>query len=118
MSIELIDLAAPQASESSTPSPDRLLSGTPQHTLANYFADGTQQFFAGRWSSTRGAWRIRYTESELCVILQGRVALTSASGVRREFGPGAAFVVPSGFEGIWEVIDDCTKLYAIFESRT
>ena len=37
---------------------------------------------------------------------------------RWEFGAGAAFVVPAGFEGTWEVIEDCTKFYAIFEART
>jgi len=26
--------------------------------------------------------------------------------------------VPSGFEGTWEVVEDCTKFYALFESRT
>jgi uncharacterized cupin superfamily protein len=26
--------------------------------------------------------------------------------------------VPAGFEGTWEVVEDCTKFYAIFETRT
>ncbi|HPF26440.1 MAG TPA: cupin domain-containing protein [Steroidobacteraceae bacterium] len=117
MSIELIDLSADIATESASPPSDRLLEGTPQQTVANYFSDGTGQFFAGRWSSTRGKWRIRYSESELCVMTAGRVALVSASGQRCEFGPGAAFVIPAGFEGVWEVLEDCTKLYAIFEPR-
>jgi hypothetical protein len=118
MSIELVDLASPLAAESTAPSPDRLVSGSPQQSVANYFADPSQQFFAGRWTSTRGIWRIRYTENELCVIVSGRVALVSAAGVRREFGPGGAFVVPAGFAGTWEVLEDCTKLYAMYEPRT
>ena len=117
MSIELIDLSADIATESASPPSDRLLEGTPQQTVANYFSDGTGQFFADRWSSTRGKWRIRYSESELCVMTAGRVALVSVSGQRCEFGPGAAFVIPAGFEGVWEVLEDCTKLYAIFEPR-
>ncbi|MCB1625081.1 MAG: DUF861 domain-containing protein [Pseudomonadales bacterium] len=118
MATELIDLASPLAAESSVPEADRVLAGAPQQAIANYYSDPSQQFFAGRWSSTKGKWRIRYTESEFCAILTGRVALVSASGVRREFGPGAAFVVPAGFAGTWEVLEDCTKLYAIFEPRT
>jgi uncharacterized protein len=117
MSIELIDLATPVAAEPSAPSPDRLLGPVPTQTVANYFSDATQQFFAGRWTSTPGKWRIRYTESELCVILAGRVVLTNDAGSRSEFGAGAAFVVPAGFSGTWEVLEDCTKLYAIFEPR-
>jgi uncharacterized protein len=118
MSIELVDLAGPMAAEPTAPSPERLVAGTPQQTVANYFSDASQQFFAGRWTSTKGVWRVRYTESELCIITKGRVALVSASGARHEFGPGDAFVIPAGFAGSWEVLEDCTKLYAIFEQRT
>jgi uncharacterized cupin superfamily protein len=46
------------------------------------------------------------------------VALENLQGERWEFGPGEGFVVPAGFVGTWEVIDDCTKFYAIFEART
>ena len=101
----------------SEPAADRLVSGTPRLEVRNFFADGSQQFFAGRWSATRGKWRIRYTENELCVLTSGRVVLESASGERCAFGPGDAFVVPAGFVGTWEVIEDCSKIYAIFESR-
>ena len=61
--------------------------------------------------------RVRYSENELCVMTSGRVVLESASGERCAFGPGDAFVVPAGFVGTWEVIEDCSKIYAIFESR-
>ncbi len=91
---------------------------TPRQTVSNYFADTTQQFFAGRWSSSPGKWRIRYTESEFCCLTRGRVVLENVHGDRWEFGPGAGFVVPAGFEGTWEVLEDCTKFYAIFETRT
>ena len=47
-----------------------------------------------------------------------RVVLENGHGDRWEFGPGAGFVVPAGFEGTWEVIEECTKFYAIFETRT
>jgi hypothetical protein len=35
-----------------------------------------------------------------------------------EFGPGVGFLVPAGFSGTWEVIEECTKFYVIFEART
>jgi uncharacterized cupin superfamily protein len=44
--------------------------------------------------------------------------LQNGQGDRWEFGPGAAFVVPAGFEGSWQVLEECTKFYAIFEART
>lgn len=32
--------------------------------------------------------------------------------------PGSVTPIPAGFEGSWEVVEDCTKFYAIFEART
>jgi hypothetical protein len=118
MSQQIVDFAAALEGEATTPAADRLLSGNPRQTVTNYFADGSQQFFAGRWSSSPGKWRIRYSESEFCCLTRGRVALENLAGDRWEFGIGAAFVVPAGFEGTWEVIEDCTKFYAMFEART
>jgi uncharacterized protein len=118
MNHQIVDFSAVREASASTPAADKLLAGTPTQSVANYFSDATEQFFAGRWSSTPGKWRIRYTESEFCCITRGRVALQNVQGDRWEFGPGAGFVVPAGFEGTWEVIEDCTKFYAIFEART
>jgi uncharacterized protein len=118
MNPSIVDLSSPLAAEESRPAADRLVAGDPRQTVANYFSDASEQFFAGRWTSTPGKWRIRYTESEFCVLTQGRVVLENQKGERWEFAAGDAFVVPSGFEGTWEVSESCTKFYAIFERRT
>lgn len=115
MTPQIISLAAPIAAEDSSPSADRVLAGTPRQSVANYFTDPSNQFFAGRWTSTTGTWRVRYTENELCVITDGRVVLTGDDGAVNSFGAGDAFVVPAGFSGTWQVVEDCTKIYAIFE---
>jgi uncharacterized protein len=117
MNIAIVRLDGPVDPEASEPAADRLLAGNPQLEVRNFFADPSQQFFAGRWSATRGKWRIRYTENELCVMTSGHVVLESVTGERSVFRSGDAFVVPAGFEGTWEVIEDCSKIYAIFESR-
>ncbi len=118
MSQTIIDFSVPVAEETTAPAADRLMAGNPQQRVANHYSDPSQQFFSGTWSSTPGKWRIRYTESEFCCLIRGRVVLENVAGERWEFGPGAAFVVPAGFEGSWEVLEDCTKFYAIFEART
>ena len=118
MSDQIVDFRQSMASESATPAADRLLTGDPRQAITNYFSDSTQQFHTGVWSSTRGKWRIRYSESEFCCLTRGRVVLENSTGQRWEFGPGDGFVVPSGFAGTWEVLEDCTKFYAIFEPRT
>ena len=117
MGTEIVRLDIPLDPETSAPAADRLISGTPELKVWNAYTDGTQQFFAGRWSATRGKWRVRYTENELCVMTAGRVVIESDSGERSTFGRGDAFVVPAGFSGSWEVLEDCSKIYAIFESH-
>ena len=95
----------------------RLAPGSPNptQTARNLFTDATGRFFSGIWSSTRGAWRVAYTENELCVLTHGKVRITAGSGRSWTFGPGDCFVVPAGFEGLWEVLEDARKFYAIFE---
>jgi uncharacterized cupin superfamily protein len=118
MKSSIVVLDGPVESEQPELAADRLISGTPVTRVANYFTDSSQQFFAGRWSATRGKWRVRYSENELCVMTAGRVIIESESGERKTFGQGDAFVIPAGFAGTWEVLEDCSKIYAIFEAAT
>jgi len=113
----IVSLRDPVETSTSEPAADKLLAGQPRHQLANHYADSRDQFFCGYWSSTRGKWRVSYSEHELCHMIEGRVAIVSSEGERWEFGPGDAFVVPSGFTGTWEVLEDCRKLYAIYEPK-
>ena len=106
-----------QTGESANPSPENILAGIPRARASNQYSEPTQQFFCGLWTSTTGKWRVRYTEHEFCVLIEGRVRIESASGEKHEMRAGDAFVVPAGFEGIWEVIEPCKKWYAIFEVK-
>jgi uncharacterized protein len=117
MNAVIVRLDTPMEPDVSAPAADRLLAGAPEHQVWNYFTDSTQTFFAGRWAGTRGKWRVRYTENELCVMTAGRVVITSDTGEANTFGPGDAFVIPAGFSGTWEVLEDCSKVYAVFEPR-
>jgi uncharacterized protein len=111
----IVSFAARITPEKSRPAADRLIAGSPEQSISNYYIDASQQFFAGRWSSTRGKWRVKYTETEFCHLTQGRVRIVSVAGSADTFGAGDSFVIPAGFEGTWEVLEDCSKLYAIFE---
>ena len=118
MNTSIVLLNGPVESEESEPAADRLIAGKPVTRVSNYFTDSTQQFFAGRWSASLGKWRVRYTENELCVMTAGRVVIEGDSGERNTFVSGDAFVVPAGFSGTWEVLEDCSKIYGIFERAT
>jgi uncharacterized cupin superfamily protein len=106
-----------QTGESANPSPEKILAGIPRTRISNQYTDDSQQFFCGIWTSTAGKWRVRYTEHELCVLIEGRVRLESVTGVRYELKAGDAFVVPAGFEGTWEVAEPCKKWYAVFQAK-
>lgn len=108
----------PVEEQRSRPEPGRLISGSPELSVWNHYADPSGQFFAGVWAAGRGCWRIAYSEYEFCLLLQGRVRLSASDGRSWEFGAGDSFVVPAGFQGTWEVIEDCRKLYALFEPRS
>ncbi len=96
---------------------DKIIAGAGQGRVRNAFTDATGQFHTGHWQGLPGIIRVNYTESELCVILKGRVCLTDAQDGSVEHGPGDAFVVASGFTGMWENIGEVTKIYAIFERK-
>src|ERR1700675_1153499 len=107
-----------QTGESANPSPENILAGIPRTRASNQYAEPTQQFFCGIWTSTAGKWRVRYTEHEFCVIIEGRVRIESVSGEKNEFRAGAAFVGPAGFGAIWGGIEPCKKWYSIFEAKS
>ncbi|THF67392.1 DUF861 domain-containing protein [Pseudothauera nasutitermitis] len=93
------------------PRPERLERGNPLRTTWNHFErDGMS---AGTWSCEPGAWRIAFVEGtdEFFHVLAGRLRITDAAGEAREFGPGEACVIPSGFQGLFEVLEPVTKHY-------
>jgi uncharacterized cupin superfamily protein len=95
----------------------RLAPGSPmpEQFVRNAYTDASGRFFAGIWRSSPGAWRVSYTENELCVLTAGRVRISDDSGGQWTFGPGDSFVMPAGFRGLWEVLEPAQKFYAIYE---
>jgi len=115
---KIVVLDRSQTGESANPPPENILAGIPRARVSNQYTDASQQYFCGIWTSSAGKWRVRYTEHEFCVLIEGRVRIESAAGEKHDFRAGDAFVVPAGFEGVWEVTEPCKKWYAIFEAKT
>jgi hypothetical protein len=109
--------AAAGAEETLTLDPARLAAGSPmpEQFVRNAYTDASGRFFAGIWRSSVGAWRVSYTENELCVLTAGRVRITDEHGRQSTYGPGDSFVMPAGFSGLWEVLEPAQKFYAIYE---
>jgi uncharacterized cupin superfamily protein len=105
----LTDAGAPEEAE--VAAPKRVAGSGLTRTWNGYSAGG---FFAGLWSHGPGVLAVDYTETELCVILEGRVRLAGDAG-SVEFAEGDAFVIAPGFRGTWESVGRVTKAYAILE---
>jgi uncharacterized cupin superfamily protein len=101
--------------ETGAPRPERILTGNPQNRSWNSFATDDSRFFAGIWEAEPGSWAIEYTEAEFCHIIEGESRITDADGVVTYVRAGDAFVIPSGFKGVWEVVTRTRKHYAIYE---
>lgn len=115
----IVDFSSSVAEKSeSRPLPERLVAGTPEQHIQNFFSDKTGQFHCGTWESTPGRWRVKYTENEFCHVTHGRVRISDAYGRAKTFGAGDTFVIPAGFEGEWDVLEPTKKLYVIFETST
>ena len=101
------------------PRPDRLVRGNPQRTTRNHYTNDRGEFDAGIWACEPGAWNIAFApnKDEFFSVISGRLRITDAEGVAREFGPGESCVIPGGFTGTFEVLEAVQKYYVVVERR-
>ncbi|MFH7042264.1 cupin domain-containing protein [Paucibacter sp. JuS9] len=70
----------------------------------------------GWWEGKVGAVSFPATATDEVVWLaEGRVALTDVEGGRVEFRAGEAYLLPAGFAGRWETLEDAKKLYVLLD---
>jgi uncharacterized cupin superfamily protein len=71
---------------------------------------------AGYWTALAGT-DIPLTNhvSEFCTLLDGVVRLTGANGYSEIYRQGDSFVIPAGFNGLWETLETCRKFFVIHE---
>jgi len=81
---------------------ERRLSGECEQSVELHYSDPTGQFHAGLWSG-------------VCTLLEGHVRLLGDDGSVADIRAGQHFVIPAGFEGVWEVLEPAKKTFAVFE---
>lgn len=97
------------------PAADRIVSGNPVQCAQNLFQSPDGHFSSGIWSGDPGAWRVVFTETEFCYLLEGLIVVRGDDGSEATFRAGDAFLTPAGFTGTWEVIEPAKKFYAVYE---
>ncbi len=65
------------------------------------------------WTCGVSEFEWEYTQTEKCLILEGRVTVTDFpdSGNAVRFGPGEYVVFPNGLKCIWKVTEPVKKHY-------
>ncbi|WP_439816569.1 cupin domain-containing protein [Zavarzinia sp. CC-PAN008] len=86
-------------------------------TTRTWYDDPTGAFSAGFWSSEPGRSSVAYTEDEFCMILEGEVRLSDASGHTETYKAGDGFIIPAGFKGTWETVQPVRKFFVIHQPR-
>ncbi|GIU45535.1 cupin domain-containing protein [Shewanella algidipiscicola] len=96
---------------------EKVISGDPKQQLENHYSSPCDQFHTGVWQGEQGSWKVNYTEHEYCEILAGSSQITDSLGNSITVTKGDRFVIPAGFAGVWKVIEQCRKIYVIFEPK-
>jgi uncharacterized cupin superfamily protein len=97
------------------PPAERILAGDPAQEAATLFTSTDGRFTCGEWRAQPGKWRVVFTESEFCHLLEGVIRVVGDDGSDRTFRAGDTFVSPAGFNGTWEILEPARKFYACYE---
>jgi len=101
--------------ETYRPAAERIVAGDPVQHAQNLFQSADGRFNSGIWRADKGTWRVVFTESEFCHLLEGTIIVRGDDGSEATFKAGDAFVSPAGFTGTWEVVEPAKKYYAFYE---
>lgn len=83
------------------------------------FRDPSGEVLVAVWEGNPGVVYLGpWPYDEVCVLLEGRVALIDEDGGRREFVAGDSFVIPRSFSGTWETIEPSRKIFVAIDTTT
>lgn len=69
----------------------------------------------GVWECTPGRFTAnREAAAEFCHFLNGRIEMYHADGTKKLLGPGDALMLPRGWKGEWNILEQTRKIYVIY----
>lgn len=93
----------------------RVVSGAPAYAYTMLYSSASGEFNAGIYECTAGSWNVSYTEDEFCTLLEGEVRLSGDDGALQVYQAPQSFVIPAGFNGIWEAVTPVRKYFITYE---
>lgn len=99
------------------PAISRAIGSPPLRLTAERYSADHGALSIGDWSCPPGAWRIAFHAGrhEFFQVVSGRLRIVDTAGHAREFGPGDAGVIPAGFIGTFEVLEQVSKRYVMID---
>ncbi|WP_321787717.1 cupin domain-containing protein [Paraburkholderia sp. J94] len=75
-------------------------------------------YVVGWWEGKVGSVEFPATGADEAVwLVEGKIALTDVNGGRKEFTAGQGYLLPAGFAGRWETVEDAKKFYVLLEPQ-
>jgi uncharacterized cupin superfamily protein len=104
--------------KTATTSPAELIAGDGMTRTWQGFASGDAVVTSGIWESEPFSKTKSHPDSmEFCFIIEGQVELSDSQGHTASFGPGDAFVVQPGFDGVWRSVTRVRKYYVVAKCK-
>jgi uncharacterized protein len=109
----LSDALAKDPNVDSTPAAV-LLHGTGDTKTWPALATANGVVTSGIWESEPFSKKKSHPDSmEFCYILEGTVEISDNEGNASSYGPGEAFIVQPGFDGVWKSVTRVRKYFVI-----
>lgn len=95
---------------------DTVVDGIAEERGHRFFTNEGGNVNAGVWECTPCTERIsNYPYDQCCFVLEGSLVITDESGHAETFNPGDAFIIPRGFNGLWEMTERYKNFFVTVE---
>jgi uncharacterized cupin superfamily protein len=96
----------------------KCIKGQPVQIYKNYYKSPDKNLSAGIWSCEVGAFKVNFTEHEYIHMIKGKILIKDHENSELVLNAGMSILIPAGFQGTWEIVEEATKLFVNYEMLT